>query len=737
MATFDDDFNRADNPDLGPNWTPLPGADGFSPLEIFSNEARRPVGAGDAGELAVASLGSNQYARVRIDAITGTGEIEISALTRGNGTSPHSLYACAAHRNRPGVTSRIRLVNAGTPSDLVTENATTWAATDLLTGIVRGSGLALYRNVVRLLAATNTTLTSGQVGAIVANDAVSSADAMVDDFASGDLPLVTPLPSTAVAAASGNITLVDTGITWATDDLGIALIHTSDQNALSMDAALTPIAQGNGGGTTSRLAAFWFRYAGSVPSLLVTHTGGQSPIGYVVRVRSNVAGQRVSVKSVSSITAGTDASIEHASVTPDADFQLALFCNGGADDNARTLPAGLTLVQTSLTTAGTPNGSVSMMCRDILNGEAVGVTTVTQAAADPWASVTIRLGLEAIPVVPVEESITFDVTTAIAPARRAIIGAGMALTTAATVQPPSRLQANALASLSAQASLTPSSLLTTAAALALGGSAALTPAGSKALQASLALQAASATAAAAQTAILGALSLTSDATLDVDARLIALAETELTAIGLQDVMSTLSLEALLALGAEAAVTPAARFTAQNLLSLSVASTYALASQMTTSALHAFTVNAGLDAFTGSQVIQEQLELSLSATAVPTSRAVAIAQHTLALSASLNVAGRAVVRAAAAYAAHASVSGLATADIAGRLALEIDAVVTSRSQATVRQGILLAIASSLQTAATLADQPTASLLQATGDQLRAAAVVDETFTAADVIEETLQ
>src|SRR5688572_153064 len=85
------------------------------------------------------------------------------------------------------------------------------------------------------------------------------------------------------SAASGNITL-GAPASPQVDDVWIAVIHSSDQVAHSF-TGWTQVVQGNGGGTTSRFSGWYFRYAGSLPNLVVTHTAGQSPVGGIAAFR--------------------------------------------------------------------------------------------------------------------------------------------------------------------------------------------------------------------------------------------------------------------------------------------------------------------------------------------------------------------------------------------------------------------------------------------------------------------
>lgn len=196
------------------------------------------------------------------------------------------------------------------------------------------------------------------------------------------------------SAANGNVT---PGLppNIVADDLLILVMHSSDQISHTMDAAWTQIVQGNGGGTTSRLSVWRHKYDGSTdPSRVVTHSGGQSPIARIVAFRGVDTTTPVDVAGT--INGGTDTSIEHAAVTIATDYAMLLLINGAADDNARTKLTnyGVALAETTLfanvTTLGTPDGSIACFHRPVGTGS-TGSITVTQAAADAWASVQIAL----------------------------------------------------------------------------------------------------------------------------------------------------------------------------------------------------------------------------------------------------------------------------------------------------------------------------------------------------------
>jgi hypothetical protein len=206
------------------------------------------------------------------------------------------------------------------------------------------------------------------------------------------------LEATAEAsAASGNITL-NAPSSPQTNDVWIAVVHSSDQVAHTL-TDWTPIVQGNGGSTTSRLSVWYFRYAGSTPNLVVGHTAGQSPIGGILALRGcKTTGSPVNINSV--VAGGTDASIEHTAITPTTARCLILACNGSADDNNRTPDGTYTprfedsagsTQNCYLTTAGNPDGSVAVHTLLQTNAVNTGTITDTQAAADPWASVLIAI----------------------------------------------------------------------------------------------------------------------------------------------------------------------------------------------------------------------------------------------------------------------------------------------------------------------------------------------------------
>ena len=211
------------------------------------------------------------------------------------------------------------------------------------------------------------------------------------------MAITSPAAGAKGSAASGNITL-GAPASPANGDIWIAVVHSSDQVAHTF-TGWTQIAQGNGGGTTSRISVWWFRYAGSSPNLVVTHTAGQSPIGGIRAFRGcKASGSPIGI--VGTILGGTDGSIESNSITPDVQGSALLVCNGSADDNSRTALGGdyaVAFEDTAggvqncyITAQGTPDGSACLFYDLSVPDSSVG-PTVTQSAADPWSSCLVEL----------------------------------------------------------------------------------------------------------------------------------------------------------------------------------------------------------------------------------------------------------------------------------------------------------------------------------------------------------
>lgn len=385
MASVSDDFNRADNNDIGVNWTVQPG--GEHSAKISSN-AVVAQNASDSCETWTANeFRADQWAKVTVPVYPASSQAGVVLRASDSAQTFYWIYEDQTNG------AHIQKVVAGAFTSLAT-NATNISAGQKVAGTVRGTLINIFADGVLVASATDAAIASGRIGFHVDGTATTA----IDDFVGGDLPFGFVAAGTEGSAASGNITPgIPAGI--QADDILIMVYHGSDQVAVTVDAAWTQIVQGNGGGTTSRLGVWWHRYDGvTAPSALITHASGQTPIAGIAAFRGyKRTGSPVNVAG--SITGGTDASIEHGTITPTVDLCMLLVINGAADDNDRTLLSGFTnaLEDTGagtnnafVSTAGTPDGSISMFYADWM-AAATGTITVTQAASDPWASVLVAL----------------------------------------------------------------------------------------------------------------------------------------------------------------------------------------------------------------------------------------------------------------------------------------------------------------------------------------------------------
>jgi hypothetical protein len=159
---------------------------GRNSLQIVSNKVRGvSLGNNNAESYNAVSFSNDQFSQATIATITGAVGVEMHVMVRIGGAN--TAYIFGAARNGP-YRSFIRKVVAGTETDLKTENATTWAAGDVLRGEARGRCLVLYRNGVPLLTAIDADITSGRPGmGIWYASGASLANAELDGWSAADL----------------------------------------------------------------------------------------------------------------------------------------------------------------------------------------------------------------------------------------------------------------------------------------------------------------------------------------------------------------------------------------------------------------------------------------------------------------------------------------------------------------------------------------------------------------------
>lgn len=193
---FTDDFDRADNADLGASWDNGYVGGALGPLQIVSNAVRSVTAGTEAFETINTAIPNNQWAQATMPAFTGSALAVLGVILRAAAVGTDTWYQFQARRNDGGgLTSTIYSVIAGTPALLASESATTWAATDILRAEAEGSSLRLFRNSSQtpLLTATDSNIASGRPGLQIFVDAGGAiADAQWDSFSAGgfmDLPL--------------------------------------------------------------------------------------------------------------------------------------------------------------------------------------------------------------------------------------------------------------------------------------------------------------------------------------------------------------------------------------------------------------------------------------------------------------------------------------------------------------------------------------------------------------------
>lgn len=391
IETVADDFNRADNNDIGSNWSV---AGTSVRLGLVGNEVRGSALDTSSDEyLNTPSIGANQWAKVTVSSFPAGGTAFAGAASRyaASVNQGYVAYAKAGDDN-------VAVFNASAGSDVATAASGAVSTGGFTLAIVsRDTMHGAYVNNAFHVGGSSATSASGQPGLFAWPD-VSVAEVEMDDFSAGDLPITFVAAGTEGEAASGNVSPGwPSGVQW--HDYVVCAVHSSDQVSHSMASPWAQIAQGNGGGTTSRLSVWSMNYKGLQPSMTVTHSSGNGIIAGCAAFRSAKSGYYVTLDQTGSISTGTDGTIEHTSITPTQDLALELVIDGAADDNARTAIGGYTpLLEDSsggtqnafIGTLGATDESVSIWLIDAF-AAATPAVTVTQAASDPYAGLQVSL----------------------------------------------------------------------------------------------------------------------------------------------------------------------------------------------------------------------------------------------------------------------------------------------------------------------------------------------------------
>lgn len=181
---FRDDFNRANNTDLGASWD----AGYTTRMDLVSNRVRvSTTVSNESDETYTVALPANQWAQVTFptwaaDANTKYGWIMLRAAAPATVT----WYQATIARNDGAFRTQISKKIAGVETSISSENSTTWAATDVLRLRVSETSLRLDRNGVSLLTGTDSSIAgSGRAGLGAYLGAGSAGDVEFDDFVCG------------------------------------------------------------------------------------------------------------------------------------------------------------------------------------------------------------------------------------------------------------------------------------------------------------------------------------------------------------------------------------------------------------------------------------------------------------------------------------------------------------------------------------------------------------------------
>lgn len=170
---FTDNFTRADNADLGTDWTPVTGDGTF---KIASNTATPTSLAADAAERwSTNTFANDQYSQATISAISGVGTDEGIGVCIRASNSARTYYRAVANTEGAGVNTYLGKVVAGTYSQLAT-GTVAWAAGDIIKIEISSNTLTCYRNGVSVCSVgSETSIPSGWAGVSFSSDMNTSA----------------------------------------------------------------------------------------------------------------------------------------------------------------------------------------------------------------------------------------------------------------------------------------------------------------------------------------------------------------------------------------------------------------------------------------------------------------------------------------------------------------------------------------------------------------------------------
>jgi hypothetical protein len=260
-------------------------------------------------------------------------------------------------------------------------------------------------------------------------------------------------------ATSGNVT-VGAPASPLNGDIWIAACHSTD-NVTHSFTDWTEIFQANGGGTTSHLSVWWFRYAGTTPNLTVTHGAGSSVVAGISAFRG-CASSGSPIHLTGAGGSGSDNSIELSAITTTVDGCMLLVVDGnGASSTRNPPPTGYTVAwedpaggtQNCYRQSTAPGSSLALhYLLQSTQGSSGSPVDTMAGGLGPWASVLIAL---APPSLGYTETVSLASSAATALSNVASLGATVSLPAGSTVGPGSLGSFGQTLALPTQGALTP------------------------------------------------------------------------------------------------------------------------------------------------------------------------------------------------------------------------------------------------------------------------------------------
>lgn len=183
-----DNFNRANNADLGASWDVTTGS---TACQIVSNQIRSTTASQTCLETYNATpVSPDQYSKATIKTFTATGGNSAFAFvaTRAAGPSADTEYKGGASGNWAWNSSAISKAVAGVQTQLVQDSTITWAVADVMKLESVGATHTLYRNDVPILEAGDAAvLATGRAGVGMLAFGGVVADVELDDWEVGTI----------------------------------------------------------------------------------------------------------------------------------------------------------------------------------------------------------------------------------------------------------------------------------------------------------------------------------------------------------------------------------------------------------------------------------------------------------------------------------------------------------------------------------------------------------------------